>query len=170
MLQNSRRGFLCAALAAAGAKSLPGQTARGNPPAFAFAHPGLLHTRLDLARMKDGVAANRQPIRAGFEVLRNHPQSKPEYRVLGPFAEIGRNPTIHQREFDLDCNAACEPCGNRRPPHPARGGEDSPLDPLFANEISFIHTATSRRGRRLRTGGPPHNQCRLCGIGKSMRH
>lgn len=106
MPQNSRRDFLCAALTAAGAQGLPGQTGRGNPAAFAFAHPGLLHTRQDLARMRDGVAANRQPIRAGFEVLRNHAQSKAEYRILGPLAEIGRNPTIHQREFDLDCNAA----------------------------------------------------------------
>src|ERR1035437_7690824 len=29
----------------------------------------------------------------------------------------------------------------------------TPLDPLFANEISIIHTAASRRGCRLRTGG-----------------
>src|ERR1035437_9249148 len=28
-----------------------------------------------------------------------------------------------------------------------------PLVPLFASEISIIHTAASRRGRRLRTGG-----------------
>src|SRR5450759_5405293 len=49
-----------------------------------------------------------------------------------------------------------------------------PLDPLFANEISIIHTAASRRGRRLRTGGvrPTINaDCavlgKVCGIGQS---
>src|ERR1035438_2528758 len=44
----------------------------------------------------------------------------------------------------------CESYGNcGADPRSAR----APLDPLFANEISFIHTAASRRGRRLRTRG-----------------
>src|SRR5674476_1314509 len=53
------------------------------------------------------------------------------------------------------------------------GPRGSPLDPLFANEITIIHTAASRRGRRLRTGGvrPTINaDCavlgKVCGIGQ----
>ncbi len=73
---------------------------------FSFVHPGLLHSRADFERMKDGVARKREPIFAGYQVFRAHPQSQATYRMLGPFEEIGRNPTVHFREFDLDANAA----------------------------------------------------------------
>ena len=73
---------------------------------FQFVHPGLLHSRADFRRMKDGVSRQQEPIVSGFEVFRAHPQSQATYRMLGPFEEIGRNPTVHFREFDQDANAA----------------------------------------------------------------
>ncbi len=71
-----------------------------------FRHPGILHTLDDLNRMKATVAQGAEPWKSGFEKLKAHPQSQASYTMLGPFAEISRNPTVHQREFDLDANAA----------------------------------------------------------------
>lgn len=71
-----------------------------------FVHPGLLHTRGDLDRMRRAVAQKQQPIFAGYEIFRAHPQSQADYKMMGPAEEVGRNPTIHQREFDSDANAA----------------------------------------------------------------
>jgi hypothetical protein len=71
-----------------------------------FLHPGLLQSQRDLARMREGVRQQIQPILAGFEVLRNHPLSQLTYASAGAFAEIGRNPTVHSQEFDRDSNAA----------------------------------------------------------------
>jgi hypothetical protein len=73
---------------------------------FAFVHPGLLHSRQDLERMKRAVANREEPVFAGYEKLRAHPQSQADYKMQGPFEEIGRNPTVHFREFDQDANAA----------------------------------------------------------------
>ena len=69
-------------------------------------HPGMLHSKDDLARIKDGVRAHREPIMAGFEVFRQHPNSQAAYSLRGPVAMIGRNPTMHVDLFDNDCNAA----------------------------------------------------------------
>jgi hypothetical protein len=74
--------------------------------AFRWTHPGLLHNRQDLERMKTAVAAHKEPIWSGYEVLVAHPQSQKGYRMQGPFDEIGRNPNVHTREFDQDANAA----------------------------------------------------------------
>lgn len=71
-----------------------------------FVHPGLLHSAADLARIKAAIHAGTEPIATGFEVLRKHPQSQATYVIQGPFAEIGRNPTIRQKEFEQDANAA----------------------------------------------------------------
>jgi regulation of enolase protein 1 (concanavalin A-like superfamily) len=72
----------------------------------AFVHPGLLQSREDLARMKIAVAAKQEPVFSGYEVFREHPQSQTNYVPHGPFAEIGRNPSVHFGEFDEDANAA----------------------------------------------------------------
>ncbi len=73
---------------------------------FAFVHPGLLHSRQDLERIKRAVANREEPIFAGYEKLRSHPQSQADYAMRGPFEEIGRNPNVHSGEFDQDANAA----------------------------------------------------------------
>ena len=72
----------------------------------AFVHPGLLHDRDDLQRMKDAVAARREPVFSGYEVFRNHPQSRSNYAMRGPGTEIGRNPSVNSAEYDSDANAA----------------------------------------------------------------
>jgi hypothetical protein len=56
--------------------------------------------------MHASVAAHTQPTYSGFEILRDHPQSQAGYAMKGPFASVGRNPTIHSGEMDSDANAA----------------------------------------------------------------
>jgi hypothetical protein len=73
---------------------------------FSFVHPGLLHNRDDLERMRAAVAAKSQPTFAGFEVFRADPASQASYRMKGPFEEIGRAPSVYAAEFDQDANAA----------------------------------------------------------------
>jgi hypothetical protein len=72
----------------------------------AFIHPGLLHSRADLDRMKVAVAQKRTPIFEGFKVLSASPRSQASYRRLGPFPEIGRSPTIRMSEAKSDAEAA----------------------------------------------------------------
>jgi len=76
------------------------------PDTHQFVHPGMLHAREDIVRMRQGVRAHRDPIMSGFKVFQQHPNSQPNYMPLGPVATIGRNPTVHVDLFDNDSNAA----------------------------------------------------------------
>lgn len=71
-----------------------------------FVHPGLLHSREDLARMRAAIAAQSQPTFSGWEIFTAHPSSQPTYVMQGPAAEIGRNPSVHSAAYDADANAA----------------------------------------------------------------
>ena len=71
-----------------------------------WVHPGLLHGRGDLERMKAAVAAGEQPILAGFEKFRSSPSSQATYRMKGPYPEVARSPNIRFAEYDSDANAA----------------------------------------------------------------
>ncbi|MBN1815721.1 MAG: glycosyl hydrolase 53 family protein [Sedimentisphaerales bacterium] len=71
-----------------------------------FVHPGILHSRKDLDRMRDMVRQGNQPWKSGYEILAKHPQSQLGYQPRGPFEEIGRNPNVHTGQFDQDANAA----------------------------------------------------------------
>jgi hypothetical protein len=75
-------------------------------PRVSFVHPGILHTAADLERMRAGVHAQRQPIAAGFEKLRQHPFSSPAFTPHKFAGEIGRNPNVNFGEFDSDASAA----------------------------------------------------------------
>jgi Fibronectin type 3 domain-containing protein len=71
-----------------------------------FVHPGLLHSRQDLERMKVAVAQKQEPIYSGYLKFIENPASQYSYRMLGPLAVVGRNPTVGQKEYDADANAA----------------------------------------------------------------
>ncbi len=88
-----------------GEGTLP-EVSQSDKKSEAFSHPGMLHSHGDLARMREGVLHQTQPILVGFEALRAHPLSQLTYASGGAFAEIGRNPTVHSQEFDRDANAA----------------------------------------------------------------
>jgi hypothetical protein len=78
----------------------------GNKDEHKTVHPGMLHNKDDLARMRDAVRAHHEPIISGFEVFRQHPNSQSTYAPRGPAVMIGRNPTVHVDLFDSDSNAA----------------------------------------------------------------
>lgn len=74
--------------------------------AQSFVHPGLLHSRGDLERMKQAVARKQEPIYSGFELFRQNPVSQHTYKMQGPMKMVGRNPTVGQGTYDTDANAA----------------------------------------------------------------
>src|SRR5260370_12600329 len=108
----TRRNFNGLALSAAITHSLMPFELRGlsRPDAHKeehkLVHPGMLHSKDDLARMRDAVRAYREPILSGFEAFLQHPNSQSTYAPLGPLAMVGRNPTVHVDRFDSGCNAA----------------------------------------------------------------
>jgi hypothetical protein len=73
---------------------------------FAFVHPGLLQSREDLERLKMAVAAKAEPVFFGYEIFQTNAQSQLNYRMRGPLATVGRNPTVGQGVYDSDANAA----------------------------------------------------------------
>ncbi|MGW3726809.1 alginate lyase family protein [Streptomyces sp. NPDC000851] len=75
--------------------------------AFAFAHPGLLHSRADLARMKSAVAQGRDPIASGFAALAADFRSQHAYAVrnTGQITTWGRGPTDNTSQAVTDAAA-----------------------------------------------------------------
>ncbi|WP_409468838.1 alginate lyase family protein [Streptomyces sp. HC307] len=76
--------------------------------AFAFAHPGLLHSRAGLARMKSAVAQGRNPIASGFAALAADFRSQHTYAVrnTGQITTWGRGPTDNTSQAVTDAAAA----------------------------------------------------------------
>lgn len=74
---------------------------------LSFSHPGLLHSKTALERMKAHL--DQEPWRSGFEKLRSDPHSLGEWRIRGgnfPIVcrETGKN--VGNDEFARDANAA----------------------------------------------------------------
>ncbi|MFD5320395.1 alginate lyase family protein [Streptomyces sp. NPDC127098] len=107
----TRRTFLTASslLLAAGATglALPAPARAGTVPS-GFAHPGLLHTAADLARMREAVASRSAPQYAGFQALAAHPRSQASYPVAntGQITSWGRGPTNFMSQAVADSAAA----------------------------------------------------------------
>ncbi|MBV7695864.1 alginate lyase family protein [Streptomyces sp. TRM70350] len=82
--------------------------ARSAEAAFTFAHPGLLHSRADLARMKSAVAQGRDPIASGFAALAADFRSQHTYAVrnTGQITTWGRGPTDSTSQAVTDAAAA----------------------------------------------------------------
>ena len=74
--------------------------------AQSFIHPGIFHSREDLERMKKAVAAKEEPIYSGYKIFIENPVSQNTYKMQGPMAMVGRNPTVGQGVYDTDANAA----------------------------------------------------------------
>ncbi|MFI2432851.1 alginate lyase family protein [Streptomyces sp. NPDC018693] len=111
----SRRTFLGAAglagVAGSGLLSALAATpawAQSADSAPAFAHPGLLHSRADLDRMKSGVADGRDPIAAGFAALARDARSQHTYAIrnTGQITTWGRGPTNWTSQAATDAAAA----------------------------------------------------------------
>ncbi|MFC9911395.1 putative Ig domain-containing protein [Streptomyces sp. NPDC127197] len=110
----SRRTFIGAAglagVAGAGLLSAAATPAwaQSAEAAFAFAHPGLLHSRADLARMKSAVAQGRDPIASGFAAMAADFRSQHTYAVrnTGQITTWGRGPTDNTSQAVTDAAAA----------------------------------------------------------------
>ena len=70
-----------------------------------FIHPGLLHSRSDIERMKVAALAGKGPIFDAFKQLEKSDYAKTEYRMRGPFPEWGRAPNIRKGETESDALA-----------------------------------------------------------------
>jgi hypothetical protein len=71
-----------------------------------FVHPGLLQAKEDLLRLQQGIAKRSEPLYSGYVVFKDHTQSQFSYKMQGPMAMVGRNPTVGQSTYDADANAA----------------------------------------------------------------
>src|SRR5882724_3131489 len=76
--------------------------------AFAFAHPGILHTREDLDRMRSAVAAKQDPIYSGYLAMAADARSSYGYPAnnTGQITTWGRGPYNYQEEAPNDAAAA----------------------------------------------------------------
>lgn len=89
--------------------SVTGSQAEPAPVApRAFVHPGILHTRADLERIRGMLARRTEPWQAGFLKLKEHPASRADWRLRGPFPAVVRGPGESRRiaELEADSNAA----------------------------------------------------------------
>ncbi len=71
-----------------------------------FVHPGLLHTRSDLERMKIAVENKQEPIYSAFLELQKSRFAQADYHRRGPCREFGRLPNICTGQAQDDGNAA----------------------------------------------------------------
>ncbi|WP_406006099.1 alginate lyase family protein [Streptomyces sp. NBC_00637] len=114
----SRRGLLkssTALLLAAGTRTVFAPTARaaeagttGVGSAFAFTHPGLLHSAADLARMKSAVDGRQSPVYDGYLALAAHSRSQTAYTIqnTGQITSWGRGPANFMIQAVADSAAA----------------------------------------------------------------
>lgn len=100
IMKTARIGRIMALLSLLGMSSILGANERE------FVHPGILHTKESMQRIREAVAAGEQPYLDGLEVLKKHPQSSSRYVVLGGFEETGRKPSVRTNEHESDANAA----------------------------------------------------------------
>jgi hypothetical protein len=73
-----------------------------------FHHPGVLHSREDLTRMKENIALKLEPWASGYERLASDGHSSASWELLGPFARVARgaDENLHREELEEDSNAA----------------------------------------------------------------
>jgi len=100
--------FIAIALFICVAASAQEKTETPSAKAAAFVHPGLLHTRTDLDRMRQRAAAGDEPWKSGLEKLRNDPQSRSDWHLRGPFEVVTREPANSKgnAQMVVDGNAA----------------------------------------------------------------
>ncbi|WP_427920630.1 alginate lyase family protein [Streptomyces sp. cg40] len=113
---STRRRFLkltvvgagAAGLAGAGALAAANQAGAVTSGLAALTHPGVLHSRADLDRMRAKVAAGAAPWAAGYKVFAADFFSSSSYVVAGGRATVTRGSGTEDGNMDLwyDCNAA----------------------------------------------------------------
>lgn len=110
----NRRRFLQITAVGAGAAGLAGASLAGVGPAAvtsgltSLTHPGVLHSRADLDRMRAKVAVGAEPWLNGYNVFKNDFFSRSSYTVAEGRATVTRDPAGDPGNAELwyDCNAA----------------------------------------------------------------
>lgn len=105
----SRRAFarlLCLSAVPAVPKTALGMFDWQSAQKKLFQHPGMLHSKADLLRIREGVKRHVEPVYSGFEKFRDDPHSQLSYRRQGASEEVGRNPTVRAGALEGDSNAA----------------------------------------------------------------
>jgi hypothetical protein len=74
----------------------------------AFVHPGGLHKRSDMDRMRYLIAAGVEPWATAYQALRTDALASPTYAVRGnpTWTQVSRDAGVHASEFESDANAA----------------------------------------------------------------
>ncbi|MFD5163140.1 hypothetical protein ACFWMJ_34655 [Streptomyces hawaiiensis] len=113
--QPNRRRFLQITAIGAGAAGLAGASLAGAGQAAAvtsgltaLTHPGVLHSRADLDRMRSKVAAGAEPWLSGYNTFKADFFSRSTYTMAGGRATVTRGtaPEAGNTELWYDCNAA----------------------------------------------------------------
>jgi hypothetical protein len=73
-----------------------------------YVHPGILHTRADLDRIKTQVAAGAEPWKSAYIQFSKSPFADANYKLRGPFENLIRDPqkNVGKSEMEADVNAA----------------------------------------------------------------
>ncbi|MEM7317312.1 MAG: alginate lyase family protein, partial [Planctomycetota bacterium] len=71
-----------------------------------FTHPGLLHTREDVDRIRKAIENHHEPIDSAFKQFQSGEFAQANYRPRGPFPYWARNPDRHSGEARDDATAA----------------------------------------------------------------
>lgn len=70
-----------------------------------FIHPGILHSKADLERMRNAIMHKQEPVWSGYSLFIKDEASQYTYRMQGPLETVGRNPGVSGM-YDNDANAA----------------------------------------------------------------
>lgn len=91
-----------------GLPAVPPARSQDAGPGKPLVHPGLLHSREDLERMRQQVSKGAEPWQSGFVKLRDDPQSQANWKLRGPFEVVTREPGQVQGNTQMvaDGNAA----------------------------------------------------------------
>jgi hypothetical protein len=84
--------------------------ATGSAAQNGFVHPGVLHTRADMERMRKWVDERTEPAYGSFLLLKAHQCSQADYRMEGPFRVIARDGEFRyvKSKMEADFSAACQ--------------------------------------------------------------
>jgi hypothetical protein len=73
-----------------------------------FTHPGILHTKADLDRIKSQVAIGNEPWKSAYIAFSQSPFAQAGYKLRGPFEYLIRDPqkSVGKAEMEADVDAA----------------------------------------------------------------
>jgi hypothetical protein len=73
-----------------------------------FVHPGILHTRADLDRIKSRIVSGDEPWKSAYAVFSRSPFARSDYKLRGPFENLIRDPqkSVGKAEMEADADAA----------------------------------------------------------------